>query len=308
MEQDIDVPAADPEGTGHVVPWLLIEQAEKDDGLLRLAEPVHAGPEPDVLLSSHHEILRGVEDRRSGLQRVVRARHVVAPAPVARGVAHDAGEERREARRGGRQLAPLAEPEEGAERVLHAVDRVLGRGAFTARDTDELTPFGAGDAAEGLEDVERGRGSGHDVVHRGQGAEPAGSYAERSAVRTLLLGTWTKRERQGDNPMASSKNVFEVNDGNFEAEVLKADRPVLVDFGATWCGPCKALAPIVDKIADESVGKLKVAKIDIDESPGVAKRYGVRSAPTVLLFRGGEKTAQHVGLTNKETLLRLLEI
>jgi thioredoxin 1 len=107
--------------------------------------------------------------------------------------------------------------------------------------------------------------------------------------------------------MASSKNVIEVTDANFESEVLKADQPVLVDFGATWCGPCKALAPIVDKIADENVGKVKVAKVDIDDSPGVAQRYGIRGVPTVLVFRGGEKTAQHVGLTTKENLLKLLE-
>jgi thioredoxin 1 len=107
--------------------------------------------------------------------------------------------------------------------------------------------------------------------------------------------------------MATSKNVIQLNDGNFDAEVLRSDQPVLVDFGATWCGPCKALAPIVSMIADENVGKLKVAKVDIDDSPGVAQRYGIRSAPTVLLFRGGEKKAQHVGLTSKEKLLKLLE-
>ena len=107
--------------------------------------------------------------------------------------------------------------------------------------------------------------------------------------------------------MAGSKNVIDVNDGNFDAEVLKADKPVLVDFGATWCGPCKALAPIVDKIADENVGKFKVAKVDIDDSPGVAQKYGIRGVPTVLVFRGGEKRAQHVGLTTKENLLKLLD-
>lgn len=107
--------------------------------------------------------------------------------------------------------------------------------------------------------------------------------------------------------MAGSKNVLELNDQNFDEEVLKANLPVLVDFGATWCGPCKALAPIVDKIADENVGKYKVAKVDIDEAPGVAQRYGIRGVPTVLVFNGGEKKGQHVGVTTKETLLKLLE-
>jgi thioredoxin 1 len=102
------------------------------------------------------------------------------------------------------------------------------------------------------------------------------------------------------------KNVLEFNDGNFEAEVLKSSTPVLVDFTATWCGPCKALAPIVEKIADESVGKFKVGKLDIDDSPGITQKYGVRGVPTVMIFKNGEKAAQHVGVTNKETLLKLL--
>ncbi len=105
----------------------------------------------------------------------------------------------------------------------------------------------------------------------------------------------------------ASKNVHTVDDANFDQEVLKADGPVLVDFGATWCGPCKALAPIVDKIAEEGAGKYKVVAVDIDEAPAVAKKYGIRGVPTVVVFKGGEVKGQHVGLTNKETLLKLLE-
>lgn len=106
--------------------------------------------------------------------------------------------------------------------------------------------------------------------------------------------------------MSHSPNVIPVNDVNFDDEVLRADGLVLVDFGATWCGPCRRLDPIVESIADEHVGRLKVAKIDMDESPGVATRYGIRAAPTVLVFRGGERIAQHVGLTTKEKLLQLV--
>jgi thioredoxin 1 len=102
-------------------------------------------------------------------------------------------------------------------------------------------------------------------------------------------------------------NVINVSDANFESEVLKSDSPVLVDFTATWCGPCKQLAPVVEKIADENVGKYKVAKVDIDDCPSVTQKYGVRGVPTVMVFKGGEKKAQHVGVTNKETLLKLLE-
>jgi len=102
-------------------------------------------------------------------------------------------------------------------------------------------------------------------------------------------------------------NVINVSDSNFDAEVLKSDSPVLVDFTATWCGPCKQLAPVVEKIADENVGKYRVVKVDIDDCPSVTQKYGVRGVPTVMVFKGGEKKAQHVGVTNKETLLKLLE-
>jgi thioredoxin 1 len=100
--------------------------------------------------------------------------------------------------------------------------------------------------------------------------------------------------------------IIELTDANFDQEVLKSTEPVLVDFTATWCGPCKALAPIVEKIADESAGKYKVGKLDIDDAPGITQRYGIRGVPTVLVFKGGEKVDQHVGVTNRETLLKML--
>lgn len=105
----------------------------------------------------------------------------------------------------------------------------------------------------------------------------------------------------------AGKNVIELTDANFEAEVLKSDVPVLVDFTATWCGPCKQLAPVVDALADEYVGTYKVGKLDIDDAPGVTQKYGVRGVPTLIVFKGGEKKAQHVGVTNKPTLVKLLE-
>ena len=102
-------------------------------------------------------------------------------------------------------------------------------------------------------------------------------------------------------------NVITLSDANFDQEVTKSDSPVLVDFTATWCGPCKQLAPIVEKLAEETVGKYKVAKVDIDACPGIARKFGIKSVPTVMVFKGGEKTGQHVGLTGKDTLLKLLE-
>lgn len=105
----------------------------------------------------------------------------------------------------------------------------------------------------------------------------------------------------------AGKNVIELTDDNFEAEVMKSTVPVLVDFTATWCGPCKVLAPIVEGIANEFEGKYKIAKLDIDDAPGITQKYGVRGVPTVMVFKDGEKKAQHVGVTNKETLVKMLE-
>lgn len=104
----------------------------------------------------------------------------------------------------------------------------------------------------------------------------------------------------------AGKNVIELSDANFDAEVLASEVPVLVDFTATWCGPCKVLAPIVEGLADEFAGTYKIAKLDIDEAPGITKKYGVRGVPTVMVFKGGEKKGQHVGVTNKDTLVKLL--
>ncbi len=105
----------------------------------------------------------------------------------------------------------------------------------------------------------------------------------------------------------ASKNVHEVNDLNFEAEVLQSNVPVLVDFSAVWCQPCKALAPIVDQVADEHVGTYKVTKVDIDESPATARRFGIRGVPTCIVFKGGQVAATHVGMTNKQKLVQMLQ-
>jgi thioredoxin 1 len=106
--------------------------------------------------------------------------------------------------------------------------------------------------------------------------------------------------------MAAGSNLVHLTDQNWEQEVVKATVPVLVDFSAAWCGPCKMLAPVVEKLADELAGKVKVGKLDTDESPDVATRYSVRSLPTVMVFVGGEMKAKHLGHTSRENLLKLL--
>src|SRR4051812_46811662 len=104
----------------------------------------------------------------------------------------------------------------------------------------------------------------------------------------------------------AGQNVLEITDTNFENEVLQSKEPFLLDFSAVWCGPCKMLSPIVEKIADENLGKIRVGKIDIDDSPDVAKKFGIRGVPTIVVFKAGKESARHVGVTNKETLLKLV--
>lgn len=96
--------------------------------------------------------------------------------------------------------------------------------------------------------------------------------------------------------------VLEVNDATFDKEVLQSDQPVLVDFWAAWCGPCKALGPIVDQVATEYRGKLKVVKMDVDRNPSTPGRYGIRGIPALLFFKGGKVADQIVGYVPKDTV------
>ncbi len=105
----------------------------------------------------------------------------------------------------------------------------------------------------------------------------------------------------------SSAFVSEVSDGEFEAMVLKSETPVLVDFWAAWCGPCRALAPVVDAVAEQYQGKLKVMKMDVDKNNMTPGRYGIRGIPALLVFKGGKVAEQIVGFVPKETIDQTLK-
>jgi thioredoxin 1 len=105
----------------------------------------------------------------------------------------------------------------------------------------------------------------------------------------------------------ASANVKNTTDANFEQEVLKSGKPVLVDFWATWCAPCRALAPIIDEVANQYTGKLEVFKVDIDSNPNTPARFGVRGIPTVILFKDGQVVDQVVGAVPKAQIESLVK-
>ncbi len=94
-----------------------------------------------------------------------------------------------------------------------------------------------------------------------------------------------------------------ITDANFDSEVLKNDKPVLVDFWAVWCGPCQMQGPIVEDVAKELTGKAKIGKLNVDENPNTAQKFGIMSIPTIMIFKGGTVVKQFIGVQSKETLL-----
>jgi len=99
----------------------------------------------------------------------------------------------------------------------------------------------------------------------------------------------------------------QIDDAGFEAAVIKAETPVLVDFWAAWCGPCKMVAPVLEELMDEYTGKLDVVKVDVDKNPATASRYHIMSIPTMMLFKGGEVAAQIVGYRPKDALKKEID-
>ncbi len=104
-----------------------------------------------------------------------------------------------------------------------------------------------------------------------------------------------------------SDNIVHTNDSSFEADVLNSEKPALVDFWAEWCGPCKMIAPILEEAASEYVDKLSIVKLNVDESPSIAQKFGIRSIPTLMLFKDGAVQAQKLGAMSKSQLTEFLD-
>ena len=104
-----------------------------------------------------------------------------------------------------------------------------------------------------------------------------------------------------------SDQIVYTSDASFQTDVLNSDVPVLVDYWAEWCGPCKMIAPILDEIAGDYSGKLKIAKVNVDENQQVTQKYGIRSIPTLMIFKGGSVQAQKVGAMSKSQLAAFIE-
>ncbi|MBA3323340.1 MAG: thioredoxin [Pyrinomonadaceae bacterium] len=104
-----------------------------------------------------------------------------------------------------------------------------------------------------------------------------------------------------------SEHVNEVSDSSFERDVLQASRPVLVDFWAEWCAPCRMMSPTVDAVAEQYAGSVRVVKLNVDDNPGVAQRYGIKGIPTLILFHQGTEAERVVGAVSKDALSRMIE-
>jgi len=132
--------------------------------------------------------------------------------------------------------------------------------------------------------------------------EPVRGTGSTACVANSILGR--QSTTKGERAMGS---VTDFTDQNFEAEVIKSDEPVLVDFWAPWCGPCRMIAPVVEELASENAGKVKIGKLNVDDSPSSAAAYGVSSIPTLILFKGGEVVNTFVGLKAKQELQQAID-
>jgi thioredoxin 1 len=148
---------------------------------------------------------------------------------------------------------------------------------------------------------------GNTISNRQKSGDATGDFrGRRLAALTVRIGVLNFIGRSTEINMANA-NVSHVTDANFEQEVLKSDQPVLVDFWAPWCGPCKAIAPLLDELAVEYAGRLKVVKINVDDNPQTPQQYNVRGIPNLLIIKGGQVANQIVGAVPKRNLVQAVD-
>jgi thioredoxin 1 len=147
------------------------------------------------------------------------------------------------------------------------------------------------------------------AMHREKGlaTQSAAVVLRRLAVGTAVRLPLQLRPSAPHEDALASELIKHVSDTSFENDVLKAGKPVLVDFWAEWCGPCKSFAPVLDEVAKEYQDRLTVAKLDIDSNPSTPGRYGIRGIPTVILYKDGQAAAQSVGAMSKSRLTAFLD-
>lgn len=122
-----------------------------------------------------------------------------------------------------------------------------------------------------------------------------------------IVAYFSLRDNSGGAEAVSGNNIQEVSDQSFEQDVLQSDKPVLVDYWAEWCGPCKAIQPILEEIAADYGDRLKVARLNIDDNPDTPPKYGIRGIPTLMLFKGGNVEATKVGALSKSQLTAFID-
>lgn len=129
----------------------------------------------------------------------------------------------------------------------------------------------------------------------------------RGAMWGRIVAYFSLRDNSGGAEAVSGNNIQEVSDQSFEQDVLQSDKPVLVDYWAEWCGPCKAIQPILEEIAADYGDRLKVARLNIDDNPDTPPKYGIRGIPTLMLFKGGNVEATKVGALSKSQLTAFID-
>jgi thioredoxin 1 len=279
----------------------LVEHAQRDHRALNLAELRHARSEPQSFHRTRHELVgkRAVPvGQLESVDFVMRARSKMSPSVIAGGVTNDRGQN------GGRiahriELTGSGQIDERAQPLLYAVDSVFGCEPFAPRDRSQRAPLALGGLEQPFELVLV------DLAwHEARGVRSRVRPRLQAETRNCAHG---RHLFQRGGASMANESVYELSELDFDSMVLRRAGAVLVDFTAAWCGPCKALSPIVARIADATRGRVLVTSVDVDASPNLAAKFGIRGMPTLVVFQDGKEVARRTGLTNEAGIRALLE-